>query len=155
MGRVALACLGITAVLGIAASRPAGAATPPPSRSALQAFACDRSSDSLKRMISVTAVMRPVSGTKRMAIRFELQRRRPDDRTFTDVIGKDLGNWIKPPKRTPPLGQRPGDVWHEIKPVANLSAPAVWRFRVSFRWFGSDQRVLQTVVRLGRRCNQY
>ena len=127
--------------------------TPPPPRSALENFGCHRSSDSFNRWIEVTAVMRHIPGTKHMEMKFQLLRKRPGGRMFVDVSSGDLGKWIHPTKpRT--LGQRPGDHWTVQKPVVNLSAPAMYRLRVSFRWLGSQDTTLQTVVRLSRECTQ-
>ena len=152
MGRVALACLGVVAVLAGAVPQIAGASSPPP-RDTLGDFACHRSSDSLSRWMAVTAVMRPVSGTQHMAMRFQLLRRAPNSRTFTDVSGGDLGRWIRPTNPST-LGAQPGDHWTVQKQVVNLSAPAVYRFRVGFRWFGSKGQALQTVFRLSALCRQ-
>src|SRR2546421_21596 len=97
MGRVACACLGVAAAGAIALPPLAGASTPPP-RATLQGFACHRSADSLKRSIEVTAVMRPVSGTQRMEMMFQLLHKRPHGARFTDVgaSGTDLGRWKHP-----------------------------------------------------------
>jgi hypothetical protein len=145
----------VAAAVAIAMAAPAGASAPPP-RSALQGFACHRSADSLNRWIEVTAVMRPVSGTQRMEMKFQLLRRGPHSRKFTDVSGSgtDLGKWLHPKNRTPPLGSRPGDHWSVRKPVVNLSAPAAYRFRVSFRWLGAHGSALHTVAQLSRVCDQ-
>jgi hypothetical protein len=154
MGRAALVCLGIAAALAGAATPLAGASSPPP-RTVLQNFACHRSPDSLNRWIEVTAVMRPISGTERMAMKFELLQRQPHSRGFTDVPRDhtDLGTW-KHPTNPPTLGSRPGDHWNVKKLVVNLSSPAVYKFRVSFRWLDASGKSLGTVVRQSQLCNQ-
>jgi hypothetical protein len=155
MRRVAFACLGVAAAVAVGGPALAGASTSPPPRAALEDFGCQRSSDSLNRSVSVTAVMRPVTGTERMAMKFELLRRRNRSQTWVDVSSPntDLGKWIHPTD-PPTLGQRPGDRWTVNKPVVNLAAPAVYRFRVSFRWIGSSGSPLGTVVKLGKACDQ-
>ena len=40
----------------------------------------------------------------------------------------------------------PGDTWELTKPVVNLPAPALYRFRVRFRWIGSHGHVIATDV---------
>jgi hypothetical protein len=144
----------VAVAVAIAMSAPAGASAPPP-RAALQGFACHRSADSLNRWIEVTAVMRPVSGTQRMEMKFQLLRKGPHSRAFTDVSGSgtDLGKWLHP-TNPPTLGSRPGDRWSVRKPVVYLSAPAAYRFRVSFRWLGAHGSALQTVAQLSRVCEQ-
>jgi hypothetical protein len=155
MGRVSLVCLGTAAALAGAAPSLAGASSQPPP-TAFQNFACHRSSNSLNRWIEVIAVMRPISGTQRMAMKFELLQRKPHSRTFADVPrgNTDLGTWEHPTK-PPTLGSRPGDHWNVKKLVVNLSSPAVYKFRVSFRWLDANGKSLGTVVRQSELCNQY
>ena len=154
MGRAVLACLGIAGILACAAPELAVATSPPAeAKVALEAFACHHSSNSLNRFIEVTAVMRPVTGTEKMGMRFELLRRHPGSRAYIEVSGGDLGKWIYPTD-PPTLGSRPGDVWTVQKPVANLFAPSIYRFRVSFRCFGSTGQVLADEFKLSKLCNQ-
>jgi hypothetical protein len=153
MRRVALACFSVVAAAAIATPGLAGAAaTPTPPRTQLQRFACHRDPVSLNRWIEVTAVMRPVSGTKRMQMKFQLLRKGPHRRGFTDVSSGDLGKWIHPKDRT--LGQRPGDVWSVRKLVVNLSAPATYRLKVTFQWLGSGPTPLSTIKQQTRNCAQ-
>jgi hypothetical protein len=119
---------------------PALAATSPPPRAALEGFVCERASNALDRVIAVVAVMRPMTGTQRMQLRFVLQRRDAGTNSFTTVQGGDLGHWRAPTPVT--LGQHPNDVWRLRKLVANLPGPAAYRFRVTFRWLGSSSTVL-------------
>ena len=132
------------AVLGAA---PAAAEAP---RAELSNFFCQTAWSPLNRQISVTAVMRPEPGTERMELRFELLRRLPGYRRFEPVRGGDLGKWIHP--NDPTLGQRTADVWKLQKQVAELYAPAVYRFRVTFRWIFAA--VSQDSVLLSSRCAQ-
>src|SRR5437588_11091878 len=119
-------------VLVAATVADAGAAAAAKRPALLTGFACRHASSSLNRAISVTAVMRHIAGTHRLALKFELQRRTSDAQQFADVSGRDLGQWLYP---TDPatLGQQPGDVWRYNKPVINLT-PGEYRFRVTFRW---------------------
>lgn len=126
----------------------AGAMTP---RAQLRDFACQAALDPGNRSVSVTAVMRPVPGTMHMFVRFDLLSAQPGAEPTTIRSG-DLGKWIKPPD--PTLGQLPGDVWSVRKPVVPLAAPATYRFRVSFRWLGARNRLLDQSQQLSRRCDQ-
>jgi hypothetical protein len=134
MRRAVSVCL-ITCVCAFAAA-PALAGTAPAPRAALDGFVCERAGNALDRVIAVVGVMRPMSGTQRMQMRFVLQRRSARSRSFTAVQGGDLGRWLSPNPAT--LGQHPNDVWRLRKLVANLPGPATYRFRVSFRWLGSS-----------------
>jgi CARDB len=142
----ALTLAGAVAVLGSVAGA-AAAATPP--RASLRNFICQHALDPAARAVSLRAVMRPVAGTKKMQLRFQLVSRA---RTVSMVSGGDLGTWINP--GNPTLGQRRGDVWILNKQVVNLAAPATYRFRVSFRWIGSRGHVLGVSVKESQSCFQ-
>jgi hypothetical protein len=141
---------GAAAALGCgAASATVPAASP---RARLRDFVCQRALDPPARAISITAVMRPLPGTRKMEMRFELLRRLSHRRAFARVRGGDLGRWISPPDAT--LGQLPEDVWNLDKQVVNLVAPASYRFRVTFRWIGVHGRALGRAGRLSPTCDQ-
>jgi CARDB len=141
----------------VAAAALAGAATavagpaPAPPRAQLTHFSCQRALDPGNRSIGVRAVMRPVTGTRRLAIRVDLLQR-VGGAGPTSVRGGDLGVWVTP--SNPTLGQVPGDVWRLDKSVIDLAAPATYQFRVAFRWIGANGHVLDTAVRYSRRCGQ-
>jgi hypothetical protein len=86
-----------------------------------------------------------------MQMRFVLLRELAGQSTFSSVHGSGLGNWLSPPN--PTLGQIPSDVWILNKPVVNLRAPAVYRFRVTFRWIGRSG-VIGSRTRLSPLCTQ-
>lgn len=158
MRRLALALcsasIGLTATgVAVATTGPGasgGSVLIPPAKAKLRANLCQRSLDPGQRMVSVTAVMRPVAGTRSMQLRFDLLTRTSGSPVFTAVHGGDLGTWISPSE--PTLGRRAHDVWVLHHPVADLPAPAAYRFQVSFRWIGAHKRVLGTIVRNGHRC---
>lgn len=137
------------AVLGAGS---ASAETAGPSRARLRHFICQTALDPAGRAVSVTAVMRPINGTVRMALRFELLSRVKGTSALRALTGGDLNTWRSP--SDPTLGRRSGDVWIINKPVANLTAPAVYRFRVLFRWMGAHNRVLAMTERDTQRCFQ-
>jgi hypothetical protein len=115
-------------------------------------FGCVRALAPTARMITVTGVMRPASGTQRMRMRFDLlvsPRRRGRYRT---VHGPNLGLWLAPDDRS--LGSRPGDVWQVPHPVYDLAAPAFYKFRVSFRWLDAGGRVRARQVLVTAICRQ-
>jgi hypothetical protein len=138
--------LALSAVSGVLGA-PAPASAP---RASLRAFTCQRAFDPPTRGISVQSVMRPVPGTQKLAVRFQLLRK--SARGIGMVRAGDLGAWISP--ADPTLGRRAGDVWQLTKSVADLAAPAQYRFRVGFRWTGAHGRVLAQAVRLTARCDQ-
>ncbi len=115
-------------------------------QASLGSFVCQQAANPLNRVVGVTATMRPVAGTQRMAIRFQLLERLPAE-LFHYVHGGDLGHWLHP---DPPTLVAP---WAVNKPVVNLDAPATYRFRVTFRWFGQTGLIAST-TRLSQRCIQ-
>ena len=150
IGLIALVCAGSGA---FSAGAAGAVGTAPPPRASLQPIVCVGGSNQLDRAVAVTAVMRPVPGTRRMELRFQLERRMSGATAFSQVYGGDLGRW-RHPTNPATLGQRPGDVWRLKKEVVNLVAPAVYRFRVTFRWSGSGGRALGQVTRLSGACAQ-
>ncbi len=121
-------------------------------RAQLRSFICERALEPASRAISVTAVMRPLSGTVGMELRFDLLARANGASSFNQVHGGDLGVWKSPPNAT--LGRRPGDVWILNKQVVDLAAPAAYRLRVQFRWIGPHHRVIGTAQRRTPVCLQ-
>jgi hypothetical protein len=138
---IAVVCVGVTV-----------AAAAPSPRAQLTDFVCQQAMDPATRAISITAVMRPRPGTRNLSVRFELLTRSQATPAATLVRFGDLGAWISPTDRA--LGQQPGDVWKVNKPVVDLTAPATYRFRVTFRWTGAGGRSLGSAVRYSPRCTQ-
>jgi hypothetical protein len=148
MKRIALMAFCTLAVGAIAATSVG--ADPP--RSQLSKFMCVTALDPPSRAMSVTAVMRPLSGTSKLQIKFQLYSRSSSSRPFTRVKGGDLNRWVSP--SDPTLGQRSADVWTVIKQVVDLKAPATYRVRAIFRWIGAHNKVLGTSVRTSPSCYQ-
>jgi len=119
-------------------------------RSHLAGFVCHQALEPADRLVSVRAVMRPVTGTQRMQMRFELLSKSSTANAFVALHDGGLGSWIAP--ADPTLGQRPGDVWIVSHPVSDLPAPAVYRYRVSFRWIGAGGHILSTRTRQTAKC---
>lgn len=117
----------------------------------LSALACHTAAVQADRSIFVRASMRPLPGTQKLEIRFELLSKSGPGAGFAAVPG-GLGPWTTPPN--PTLGERPGDVWIVSHTVNNLPAPATYRYRVAFRWTGSGGKVLATRTRESGDCRQ-
>jgi hypothetical protein len=142
---VALACPGAM-IAGTAA-----ASTPP--RAHLHGFVCMKAIEPAQRLVSVMAVMRPLKGTRALELQFDLLSK-SGGAPWTPVHGGDLGIWLSPPKQAIPLGSRPGDVWTLNHPVADLPAPATYKFEVHFRWLGAHKRIIGDAVRESPTCFQ-
>jgi hypothetical protein len=142
----------VVALLGASLPTVAVAASGAPPRAELRDFECQRALDPVARAVSVTAVMRPLVGTQKMEMNFSLMEKADGASSWSAVSGSGLGVWITP--SDPTLGQRPGDVWNVNHPVADLAAPARYRFVVRFRWSGDHAKVLGTSTLVSRACDQ-
>ena len=145
-----LIAAGAIATLCTAGTASAASSTQPLDQ--LRSFVCQKALDPPARAISVQAVMRPVTGTARMQMRFDLMRKTGPGTAFTKVRGRQLDSWISP--QDPTLGQNPADVWILSHPVVDLAAPATYRFRVNFRWIGAQGQRLATAVQTTSGCYQ-
>jgi hypothetical protein len=123
-----------------------------PPRAKLVGFQCIKSVDPIGRGVGVTAVMRPLPGTVRMAIKTDLLMQRAPGGRFKPVHGPNLGNWNYP--QPPTLGQLPGDVWNSTHDVVGpgLVAPAAYRFRITFRWTGDHGQEIGRKTLLSHVC---
>jgi hypothetical protein len=135
----------------VVAALPATASTKVAPRDTLTAFVCQRALDPPNRSVSVKAVMRPVAGTRSLALKFDLLEKQAGATRILTGAG-DLGVWLSP--KDPTIGRRPGDIWELTKAVSNLDAPASYRFRVTFRWLGVRGKVLGTATQQSAGCTQ-
>lgn len=118
------------------------------SHTKLTGFVCRRALRPIDRSISATAVIRPISGTVKLAVNFRLLRRSPTG-VVINVHGAGLGTWL-----TKSIQSRPQEAWRVIHTVSYLSAPATYRLKVSYRWVGAGGRVIAHGARRSRRCRQ-
>ena len=156
---LAAASVAVAGIVGLSAlpeaasatvrSRPATSASSAPSRASLTDLVCQHALAPANRSFSDTAVIRTVPGTSREAVRFRLLRRPAKTTDWTAVHGPGLGTWL-----SKDFGHHPGDVWRVIHTVSDLSAPAAYRFLVSFRWIGSKGATLARSSRVSHNCFQ-
>jgi hypothetical protein len=147
--------VGAVAVCAIAlgsATSATATTTPAPVNAQLRSFVCQKALDPPARALSIQAVMRPVTGTSKMQMKFDLMRQTKAHPHFTVVHGRGLGSWLTPDN--PTLGQRARDVWIVNHPVVDLAAPATYKFRVTFRWTGAQGQTLSTAVQSSSACYQ-
>ena len=134
--------------VSLAAAPLAHGATQSP-RDALSPIACHQALDPAKRRVSVAATMRPVAGTERLQIRFNLSVS-VAGAAPTAVVAAGLGQWLRP--SDPTLGRRPGDIWKLSKPVTNLGRGS-YRFAVAFRWLGKHGKLIRRATLATHRCS--
>jgi len=149
MKRVAV--IASLAAAAAALSPAAGSAAQPiPPRAHLRGFVCQRAVDPLHRLISVDAVMRPLAGTRKMELAFDLLMRTKRTAPWTLVPGGGLP--MQTAGGNPPLGQHPADVWSVIDTDKRLPAPADYRYRVTFRWVVRNHSAPETKTLYSPRC---
>ncbi len=143
---ISLTCV----VAGLAGGSAVAAQALTPLPGTLRAFKCSPALQPLLRGMNVTAVMRPLTGTQALRMRFELLRAPRRTGPFRVVHGANLGRWIAP--TDPTLGRQPGDVWNVSHPVVGVTRAGYYRYRIGFRWLGAHNVALATLTRLSRVC---
>ncbi|HTP20491.1 MAG TPA: CARDB domain-containing protein [Solirubrobacteraceae bacterium] len=138
--------------VAIGSATASAQSSPTPRNDQLRSFVCQKALDPPARAVSVQAVMRPVAGTSKMQMKFQLMRQNKPHARFVAVKGRGLGSWISP--SDPTLGQRSGDVWILNHPVVNLAAPATYKFKVTFEWIGAQGQTLDTETQASPTCYQ-
>jgi hypothetical protein len=136
----------VVCVLAAFAATAQAAAAP----ASLREFSCSPNVQPLLRGLSVTGVMRPITGTEKFRMRFELFRAAHRAGHYARVHGAHLGTWVAP--KDPNLGRQPGDVWSVSHPVVGVTRPGYYRMRVSFAWLGTHNRRLALVTRTTPAC---
>jgi hypothetical protein len=118
---------------------------PPPLGASLET--CETSPLPAQRVATFVGSMPAIDGAVRMQMRFELQRRRPEQRHWRAVRGaQSFGVW-----ETADPG-RAGFVFH--KRVDGLQVPASYRAIVRFRWLRDDGSVARRERRTTHACKQ-
>ena len=154
-GRSALALAASTLALGaVAAQAPTaqGSSRAPRADGASAAPAsatledCETSSVQAERSATFAGEMTAVAGTVRMAMRIDLEERTPEQSLYHTVSAPGLGIWRLSDPRV--------KIYKYLKQVTNLSAPAVYRAVIRFRWLAPRGRVLKRVQRYTSRCTQ-
>ena len=154
-GRSTLALAASTLALGaVAAQAPTaqGSSRAPRADGASAAPAsatledCETSSVQAERSATFAGEMTAVAGTVRMAMRIDLEERTPEQSLYHTVSAPGLGIWRLSDPRV--------KIYKYLKQVTNLSAPAVYRAVIRFRWLAPRGRVLKRVQRYTSRCTQ-
>jgi hypothetical protein len=99
-----------------------------------------------ERSATFTGEMTAIAGTVRMAMRVDVQQRLPHEALFHTLSAPGLGVW-----RSSGLKVK---VYKYLKQVTNLSARAVYRALVRFRWLNAKGHVIKHAERLTPACAQ-
>jgi hypothetical protein len=130
---------------GVAVAQTPADPKMPPLSAALET--CEASALPAQRVASFVGSMPAIAGAERMQMRFDLQRRRPEEKLWHKVGGvQGFGIWESA------LPDRAGFVFH--KRVDGLQVPASYRAIVHFRWYRADGSIARRVLRRTPACNQ-
>jgi hypothetical protein len=99
-----------------------------------------------QRAVAFSAEMTAVPGTMRMAMRIDLEERAQEEVEFHTVTASGLGVWRSSDPKV--------KVYKYLKQVTNVSAPAVYRGFVRFRWLNAKGHTIKRAERLTSRCLQ-
>lgn len=140
--------IGSSVVAGLLAGSGAAVAQtpqPPPLSAALET--CQTSALPAQRVASFVGSMPAMAGANRMQMRFDLQRRQPDEKLWHKLLGvQGFGVWETA------LPGRAGFVFH--KRVDGLQVPASYRAVVRFRWYRADGTIARRARKRTVACSQ-
>jgi len=98
---------------------------------------CLTSVNQSERSVTFVGEMTAIAGTAHMQMRIDLLEKMPREAVFRTVQAPSLGAW---------RAAAPGvKVYRYLKQVTDLSAPAVYRGAVSFRWMNARGRVIRSL----------
>jgi hypothetical protein len=126
-------------------SGQAGAAAAPQEESA-KLEQCVTSVVQAERSATFAGEMTAIADTAHMAMRVDVQQRLPGEALFHTLSAPGLGVWRSSDSKV--------KVYKYLKQVTNLSAPAVYRGLVRFRWLNAKGHVIKHSERLTPRCAQ-
>jgi hypothetical protein len=99
-----------------------------------------------ERSATFSAEMTAIPGSARMSMRIEVQERMPSDMRFHTVSAPGFSVW-----RPSEAGVK---TYRYVKQVTNLSAPAVFRASVGFRWLTAKGHLIRHLDRRTASCEQ-
>jgi CARDB len=142
--RKILPSLALAVVLAGVLLAPAGDARTP--RTSARLSSCHFSADPIQRSFDLAARIRRIAGTRRMAIRFDVQVLRPGTARYVAVRAAGFRTWLK--------SDRGVRAYERFRTVNGLEAPARYRVKVGYRWYSRTGKVMKTVWRTTRTCSQ-
>jgi hypothetical protein len=99
-----------------------------------------------ERSATFAAEMTAIPGSARMQLRIDLQERAPGEALYRTVTAPGLGVW-----HSSAAGVK---VFGHIEQVTDLSAPAVYRGAVRFRWLSAKGRPIKIAELRTAHCEQ-
>ncbi|MGO9320651.1 MAG: hypothetical protein ACLQBY_07620 [Solirubrobacteraceae bacterium] len=99
-----------------------------------------------ERSATFAGEMTAVPGATRMEMRIDLEERAPGELPYRTVTAPGLGVW-----HSSAAGVK---IFTHIQQVTNLSAPALYRGALRFRWMNAKDRPIKTEELRTARCEQ-
>jgi CARDB len=138
-----LAACGATAlVTGALLASPAVAGA---AQASASVESCQHADAENGRSAAFVADMRAVGGTRTMAIRLDLQRKREGSKRWRTIHAAGLGEWHRSEPRV--------DIFRYRKLVTNLAAGASFRVVARYRWYGLRDEIAHA-KRVTAACRQ-
>jgi hypothetical protein len=109
-------------------------------------YHCLTASLASERSLSIDAEMSAIPHSAHMALRIEIEERLPEAALFHKVKAPGLDVWRE--------ADRGVSSYRYLSKVTNLSAPAVYRAAVRFRWLNADGHLIKQVERHTATCAQ-
>jgi len=107
---------------------------------------CVTAVEQVERSATFVGEMTAIPGTARMQMRIDVLERGPHAAAFRAISYPGLGQWLRaaPGVRT----------YKNLDKVTDLSAPAVYRAAVHFRWLNAKGRLIRAMELRTGRCQQ-
>lgn len=99
-----------------------------------------------ERSVTFAGEMTAIAGTARMAMRIGLEERTPGEAAYHTVSASGLGVW-----HSSVAGVK---IFTHIQQVTNLSAPAMYRGALRFRWINDKGRTIKSEELRTAHCEQ-
>jgi hypothetical protein len=107
---------------------------------------CTTAVEQSERSATFLGEMTTIPGTARMLMRIEVLERTPLEPLFRPVAYPGIGQWLR---------AAPGvHTFKNLNRVTDLSAPALYRAAVHFRWLNAKGRLIRALELRTGRCDQ-
>jgi hypothetical protein len=145
--RLLVAALACALVLAPSASAAAGAQAAQGRQNASATVEqCVTAVEQAARSATFVGEMTAIPGTARMLMRIEVLERMPAEALFHTVSYPGLGQWLR---------AVPGvHTFKNLDKVTDLSAPAVYRAAVHYRWLNARGRLIRSLELSTGRCEE-
>ncbi len=145
---LACALMALVLALGLGVAAAGAAPASPPARPGASATLeqCVTSVEQSERSATFVGEMTALPGTAHMLMRIEVLERAPREAAFHAVSYPGLGTWLRAASGV--------KTYKNLDKVTDLSAPAVYRGAVHFRWLNAKGHLIKALELRTPRCEQ-